>query len=65
MIRVNLKNAFTRLRLGELLGEGAFGKVVKGFAEGLCGKLEEPITVAVKMPKGFRFFQEARLIFFV
>lgn len=39
------------LQLGELLGEGAFGKVYKGFALGIDGRME-PAVVAVKMLKG-------------
>lgn len=39
------------LQLGELLGEGAFGKVYKGFAVGIDGRTE-PTVVAVKMLKG-------------
>ena len=40
-----------RLQLGELLGEGAFGRVVKGVCSGIPGH-PEPFTVAVKMLKG-------------
>lgn len=39
------------LQLGELLGEGAFGRVVKGYVLGLHGRME-PTVVAVKMLKG-------------
>ena len=42
------------LQLGELLGEGAFGKVYKGFALGIDGRME-PTVVAVKMLKGMLF----------
>ena len=40
-----------RLTLGEMLGEGAFGLVVKAEAKGINGK-NGPQTVAVKMLKG-------------
>lgn len=36
------------LLIGELIGEGNFGRVHKGFATGLCGRAE-PVVVAVKM----------------
>ena len=41
------------LQLGELLGEGAFGKVYKGYAFGIDGRME-PTVVAVKMQKGIK-----------
>jgi len=44
-------NFVNSLQLGELLGEGAFGKVYKGFALGIDGRME-PAVVAVKMLKG-------------
>ena len=40
-----------RLQLGEPLGEGAFGRVVKAIATGVQSRTE-PSTVAVKMLKG-------------
>ena len=40
-----------RLVLGKLLGEGAFGMVIKAEAVGIGGK-SGPTTVAVKMLKG-------------
>ena len=43
--------AFHRLELGKLLGEGAFGVVVKGEAMGIGGRVGI-MTVAVKMLKG-------------
>jgi len=43
--------AFCRLTLGKLLGEGAFGTVVKAQAVGIPGS-NEISTVAVKMLKG-------------
>ena len=46
------------LVVGELLGEGAFGKVYKGYATGLNGRTETTV-VAVKMLRGLssvRFF---------
>ena len=42
-----------RLTLGEMLGEGAFGLVVKAEAKGINGK-NGVQTVAVKMLKGMR-----------
>ena len=39
-----------RLQLGEVLGEGAFGRVIKGYAHNLHGK--NLSVVAVKMLKG-------------
>ena len=42
-----------RLTLGKLLGEGAFGSVVKAQAVGIAGR-DEVSTVAVKMLKGER-----------
>jgi serine/threonine protein kinase len=49
---VDEKWEFSRqnLQLGELLGEGAFGKVYKGYAVGIDGQME-PTVVAVKMLK--------------
>lgn len=51
-IPIDRKWEFNRgnLELGETLGEGAFGKVRKGYAIGLWGRLD-PIIVAVKMLK--------------
>ena len=46
--------AFCRLTLGKLLGEGAFGTVVKAQAVGIPGR-NEISTVAVKMLKGWHF----------
>jgi hypothetical protein len=43
--------SFIRLLLGKLLGEGAFGMVVKAEATGIGGK-PGTTTVAVKMLKG-------------
>jgi len=43
--------ALCRLTLGKLLGEGAFGTVVKAQAVGIPGR-NETSTVAVKMLKG-------------
>lgn len=40
-----------RLELGEVLGEGAFGRVVKGYAHQLHDKTDVTV-VAVKMLKG-------------
>jgi len=43
------------LSLGKTLGEGAFGKVLRGEADGiLCENVMS--TVAVKMLKGYYFF---------
>jgi len=41
----------SRLTVGKLLGEGAFGTVVKAQAVGIAGR-NEISTVAVKMLKG-------------
>ena len=48
-----LSCAICRLTLGKLLGEGAFGSVVKAQAVGIAGR-DEVSTVAVKMLKGER-----------
>ena len=45
---------FVRLQIGELLGEGAFGKVYKGYVRGNDTSIE-PNVVAVKMLKGILF----------
>ena len=39
------------VELGDLLGEGEFGQVVKGYAISLWGRMQ-PTVVAVKMLKG-------------
>ena len=39
------------VQMGELLGEGAFGQVQKGYVIGFWGKME-PVEVAIKMLKG-------------
>lgn len=39
------------LSLNKILGEGAFGQVVRGEAKGILGDNEEVTTVAVKMLK--------------
>ena len=44
-----------RLTLGKLLGEGAFGSVVKAQAVGIAGR-SEVSAVAVKMLKGLSLF---------
>ena len=44
-----------RLSLSKLLGEGAFGVVMKGQAIGIGG-IPGPTTVAVKMLKGLTKF---------
>jgi len=41
-----------RISVGELLGEGAFGKVYKGHMQGTEGSIDPPVVVAVKMLKG-------------
>lgn len=45
--------------MGETLGEGCFGKVVKGYAEGLMNRIE-PTIVAVKMIKEDATVKELR-----
>ena len=45
---------FDRLQIGEMLGEGAFGKVCKGYLHEDESSLE-PRVVAVKMLKGIHF----------
>lgn len=42
---------FSRLALGKPLGEGAFGIVIKSFAQGMSGK-NGRTPVALKMLKG-------------
>src|SRR6218665_279989 len=44
-------NLLCRLRLGEVLGEGAFGIVMRAVADDIAGSLAET-TVAVKMLRG-------------
>jgi len=45
---------FDRLQVGELLGEGAFGQVYKGYVRG-NDSCTEPRVVAVKTLKGLLF----------
>ncbi len=44
-----------RLRLGDQVGEGAFGRVIKAEALGISGRTDS-LTVAVKMLKGIFCF---------
>ena len=41
---------WSQLVLGDVLGEGAFGRVVSATAHGICGQ-SGPTTVAIKMLK--------------
>jgi len=50
---------FNRLQVGELLGEGAFGKVYKGYVHGNDSSVE-PSVMAVKMLKGIFCLMHAR-----
>ena len=49
------------LTLGPMLGEGAFGMVIKGIAFGIAGRAGST-TVAVKMLKGTYFFYSVKKI---
>jgi Protein tyrosine and serine/threonine kinase len=70
-VTICLVHCVCSLQLGELLGEGAFGKVYKGFALGIDGRME-PAVVAVKMLKGIitvfilnQYFKQMIMIFIV
>jgi len=42
-----------RLLLGDVLGEGAFGMVLRADAQGIAGDKNDKTTVAVKTIKGW------------
>ena len=52
----------SQLKLGDALGEGAFGQVVKADAMNIAGR-KGSSTVAIKMLKGLIFFSEFEILF--